>query len=122
MRYHYEKPKLYSSVFGIIHTCNHPVYDRCTLYLIGRKGLAVIQLCADKNKVVEELGAMDCLGEYTYDIETKGTNGHVYTMNDLVFYGFTSKLSVREVANMLKQKMYKTKIDVVGGTIILYFE
>lgn len=43
MRYHYEKPKLYSSVFGIIHTCNHPVYDRCTLYLIGRKGLAVIQ-------------------------------------------------------------------------------
>lgn len=43
MRYHYEKPKLYSSVFGIIHTCSHPVYDRCTLYLIGRKGLAVIQ-------------------------------------------------------------------------------
>lgn len=81
-----------------------------------------ITLCANKNKVVEELGAMDCLGEYTYDIETKGTNGHVYTMNDLVFYGFTSKLSVREVANMLKQKMYKTKIDVVGGTIILYFE
>ena len=43
MRYHYEKPDLYSSIFGTIHTCDHPVYDRCTLYSIGRKGLAVIQ-------------------------------------------------------------------------------
>lgn len=80
-----------------------------------------ITLCADKNKVVEELGAMDCLGKYTYDMEAKGTNGHVYAMDNLVFYGFTSKLSAKEVANMLKQKMYKTKIDVVGGTIIIYF-
>lgn len=37
-----------------------------------------ITLCANKNKVVEELGAMDCFGKYTYDIEVKGTNGHVY--------------------------------------------
>lgn len=43
MRYHYEKPELYSSVFGTVYTCNHPVYDRCTLYLIGNIGLAVIQ-------------------------------------------------------------------------------
>lgn len=43
MRYHYEKPDLYSSIFGTIHTCNHPVYDSCTLYSIGKKGLAVIQ-------------------------------------------------------------------------------
>ena len=43
MRYHYEKPALYSSIFGAIHTCDHPVYDSCTLYSIGKKGLAVIQ-------------------------------------------------------------------------------
>lgn len=43
MRYHYEKPDLYSSIFGTIHTCDHPVYDSCTLYSIGKKGLAVIQ-------------------------------------------------------------------------------
>ena len=43
MRYHYEKPELYSSIFGTIHACNHPVYDKCTLYLIGKRGLAVIQ-------------------------------------------------------------------------------
>lgn len=43
MRYHYEKPALYSSRYGLTYTCDHPVYDRCTLYLIGDKGLAVIQ-------------------------------------------------------------------------------
>ena len=43
MRYHYEKPKIYSSMYGRTYTCNHPVYDRCTLYTIGNKGLAVIQ-------------------------------------------------------------------------------
>ena len=43
MRYHYEKPDLYSSIFGVMHACDHPVYDSCTLYLIGKKGLAVIQ-------------------------------------------------------------------------------
>lgn len=43
MRYHYERPTTYSSVFGHTHICKHPVYDSCTLYLIDNKGLAVIQ-------------------------------------------------------------------------------
>lgn len=43
MRYHYEKPELYLSMYGRVYECNHPVYDRCTLYLIDAKGLAVIQ-------------------------------------------------------------------------------
>lgn len=43
MRYHTEKPKMYSSCYGITCYCDHPVYDKCTLYLIGDKGLAVIQ-------------------------------------------------------------------------------
>ena len=43
MRYHYEKPDLYSLTYGKTYTCEHPVYDECTLYLIGNKGLAVIQ-------------------------------------------------------------------------------
>ena len=43
MRYHYEKPTIYSSMYGHTYTCDHPVYDRCTLYTIGKKGLAVIQ-------------------------------------------------------------------------------
>lgn len=43
MRYHYEKPRLYSTMYGKIYECDHPVYSRCTLFLIGDKGLAVIQ-------------------------------------------------------------------------------
>ena len=43
MRYHYEKPEIYVSMYGDIYSCNHPVYDKCTLFKIGNKGLAVIQ-------------------------------------------------------------------------------
>lgn len=43
MRYHYEKPSIFVSMYGMVHTCDHPVYDRCTLYKIENKGLAVIQ-------------------------------------------------------------------------------
>ena len=43
MRYFHEKPHFYSSVYGITYQCDHPVYDTCTLYKIGNRGLAVIQ-------------------------------------------------------------------------------
>ena len=43
MRYHYEKPEIYVSNYGETYICNHPVYNRCTLFRIGDKGLAVIQ-------------------------------------------------------------------------------
>lgn len=43
MRYHYKKPKIYTSMYGSIYICDHPVYNECTLYKIEEKGLAVIQ-------------------------------------------------------------------------------
>lgn len=43
MRYHYEKPNIYLSMYGEVYACNRPVYSRCTLFKIGDKGLAVIQ-------------------------------------------------------------------------------
>ena len=43
MRYHYEKPTIYLAMYGRTYTCNHPVYNRCTLYTTNDKGLAVIQ-------------------------------------------------------------------------------
>lgn len=49
MRYHYEKPALYLSMYGETYTCDHPVYDKCTLYIIGDKGLAVIQQRFDED-------------------------------------------------------------------------
>lgn len=30
-------------MYGQLYICDHPVYDRCTLFCIGNKGLAVIQ-------------------------------------------------------------------------------
>lgn len=43
MRYHLKKPDIFVSMYGSVYRCDHPVYSRCTLYLIGQKGLAVIQ-------------------------------------------------------------------------------
>ena len=48
MRYHYEKPSVYLSMYGSVHVCNHPVYDSCTLFQLGDKGLAIIQQRFDK--------------------------------------------------------------------------
>lgn len=50
MRYHYEPPNIYLSMYGNVYICDHPVYRRCTLYQIGRKGLAVIQQRIDEEK------------------------------------------------------------------------
>ena len=43
MRYHYPKPAVYCSMYGERYICDHPVYNACTLFRIGEKGLAVIQ-------------------------------------------------------------------------------
>lgn len=43
MRYHYEKPSIYLSMYGERYICDHPVYSACTLFRIGDRGLAVIQ-------------------------------------------------------------------------------
>ena len=43
MRYHYEKPSIYLSKYGSTYICDHPVYNKCTLFKISDRGLAVIQ-------------------------------------------------------------------------------
>lgn len=43
MRYYYEKTRGTVPVYGEIYACDHPMYDRCTLYLVNRNGLAVVQ-------------------------------------------------------------------------------
>ena len=49
MRYHYEKPSIYLSMYGTTYDCEHPVYSKCTLFKIEDKGLAVIQQRYDIN-------------------------------------------------------------------------
>lgn len=43
MRYHHKKPYKYSTYYGEIYICDHPIYNRCTLYKIGNKGLSIVQ-------------------------------------------------------------------------------
>ena len=43
MRYHYSKPSLYTPIYGELYECNHPVYNRCTLFKANNEGLAIIQ-------------------------------------------------------------------------------
>lgn len=59
MRYHYTKPSIYLSMYGITYTCNHPVYNKCTLYQIGSKGLAVIQQYYDPDDKTTWWDAID---------------------------------------------------------------
>ena len=48
MRYHYNKPTIYLSMYGKLYICDHPVYSRCTLFEMNGKGLAIIQQRYDK--------------------------------------------------------------------------
>lgn len=59
MRYHYEKPEIYLSRYGETYSCNHPVYDRCTLFKIGNRGLAVIQQRYNKSNKTTRWGEID---------------------------------------------------------------
>lgn len=59
MRYHYDRPKIYLSMYGSTYICDHPVYDKCTLYSIGDKGLAVIQQRFDKGTKKTWWGEID---------------------------------------------------------------
>lgn len=59
MRYHYEKPTTYLSMYGDTYICDHPVYDRCTLFKIGDNGLAVIQQRHDINTKTTWWGEID---------------------------------------------------------------
>lgn len=49
MRYHYEKLKIYMTMYRETYKCDHPVYDKCTLFKMEGKGLAVIRQRYDEN-------------------------------------------------------------------------
>lgn len=59
MRYFYEKPSIYTSMYGTLYRCNHPVYDQCTLFQIGDRGLAVIQQRFDAHSKKTWWGEID---------------------------------------------------------------
>ena len=86
MRYHYEKPNIYLSMYGKVYFCDHPVYHCCTLFQIGEKGLAVIQQRFDEKTkstwwgevdpwITDDLYLHPCFKEY-FDMRSgMATNG-----------------------------------------------
>lgn len=59
MRYHYQKPDFYAQSYGKTYICDHPVYNRCTLFKEGDKGLAVIQQRFDPQRKVTYWSEID---------------------------------------------------------------
>ena len=59
MRYHYDKPNIFTSMYGEVHICNHPVYSRCTLFEVNGRGIAVIQQRFDSSSKTTSWSELD---------------------------------------------------------------
>ena len=59
VRYHYDKPAIFLSMYGKTYICEHPVYNSCTLFEIDGSGLAVIQQRFDSEHKTTWWGEMD---------------------------------------------------------------
>ena len=62
MRYFYDPPDSYDCKYGELYSCDHPIYNYCTLYRRGPLGLAVVQQRFNTNLKVSWWGPIDrCL-------------------------------------------------------------
>lgn len=103
MRYHYEKPAIYLSMYGTVHECNHPVYNRCTLYLVGDRGLAVIQQRFDPRSKSTWWGEVD---PWITDDIYLNLNFKTYfdERSSICVDGLYSTVTVRQIMWALKMK------------------
>lgn len=103
MRYHYKKPTVYRSLYGKTHICDHTVYDRCTLYLIGKKGLAVIQQRYDPGSKTTWWGEID---PWLTDLLYLHPNFKSYfdKRSGLVVNGLYPTVTIRQIMWALKIK------------------
>ena len=58
MKYYYEKPENWVGA-GEVYCCNHPFYDKCTLFRKGDFGFAVIQERFSKIKKTRLYGPIE---------------------------------------------------------------
>lgn len=106
MRYHHKKPKIYSTMYGRIYICNHPVYSRCTLYEIGNKGLAVIQQKFDKKTKSTSWGEIDAWLTDTLYLHPKFKE-YFDERADICTDGLYPTVTVRQMMWALKMKPLK---------------
>ena len=58
MKYYYKKPNEWIGA-GEVYICNHPLYNRCTLFRIGIRGIAIIQEKFDEKTKVRWWGPIE---------------------------------------------------------------
>lgn len=108
MRYHFEKPDVYD-VSGINYRCDHIVYNRCTLYIIGNKGLAVIQQRYDektKNTYWTEVDPWLTTSIYVND----NFKSYFEERAGLCINGLYPTVTVRQIMHSLKMKPLKKEL------------
>lgn len=88
---------------GVSHVCDHPVYDRCTLYLINKKGLAVIQQRYDTVTKATTWGEIDpWLIDEIYT--NKNFKRYFDKMSDYPVNGIYPTVTVRKIMWALRMK------------------
>lgn len=106
MRYHFDKPEIYLSMYGNRYICDHPVYNSCTLYKIGEKGLAVIQQRFDektKSTWWSEVDPWITDALYLYP----GFREYFDARSGTCTYGLYPTVTVRQIMWALKMKPIK---------------
>lgn len=109
MRYHHDSTAFSHNIYGITYTCDHPVYNRATLYKKGDLGLCVIQQRYDaKTKktwwteidpwLTDELYLNNNFNEYFKRYAKISTNG------------FYPTVTIRQIMWALKIKPLKREI------------
>lgn len=58
MKYYYEKPENWIGA-GENYICNHPRYNRCTLFRSGKRGLSIIQERFDEKTKARWYGPLE---------------------------------------------------------------
>lgn len=103
MRYHYEKPATYVSMYGNTYECNHPVYNRCTLFKEIDKGIAVIQQRYDFKSKTTWWGEIDpWLTDSIY--LNPGFRALFNTRAGLCIDGIYPTITIRQIMWALKMK------------------
>lgn len=108
MRHHFEKPEIYLTMYGKRYICDHPVYNSCTLYKIGNKGLAVIQQRFNTNSKITWWSEID---PWLVDAIYLNPNFHSY-FNDRAgekINGLFPTVTVRQIMWALKMKPIEKK-------------
>lgn len=103
MRYHYEKPNIFTSMYGELYECDHQVYNRCTLYRIGNKGLAVIQQRYDADTKATWWGEIDSWLTDSIYLHTKFIE-FFETRSGEIQNGLYPTVTVRQIMWALKMK------------------